>query len=301
MSESPRMSALKALSNKLPVANTQLQKQQAAARDIQLQQAVGGAAPAAATTQNAQQTATAQTQNAGQQVIQGAQQQVQQQGQIQQTGVQEQARQDQATVSGLQQGADQEKLDNVQKLAQIDQKAKQEMYDSRRQFAEDELGRKFTNERQLADYALLRSKSQEDWLQYQQQTDKLNQRNMQLLQAAQQKLSSQLEYENKAVNQLKDQALKKNLTAQQQAAAQKMLQEKLQLRNALAQKQYALAASLQKKQADAANRHAKNAAIGTVAGAVIGGALGSVVPGLGTVLGASVGASVGGALGGLVG
>jgi hypothetical protein len=95
MAESPKLSALKQLSNQLPVANKQMAQRQQATRDIQLQQAIQKAAPTGNITQTAQQTGAAMAQTAGQQAVQNTQTAMQQQGQIAQLGQQEQQLQNQ--------------------------------------------------------------------------------------------------------------------------------------------------------------------------------------------------------------
>ena len=62
-------STLGALSSQVPVANQRLAAQQKAARDMQLQAAIGAARPAQATAQTAQQMGTAVAQQAGAQQV----------------------------------------------------------------------------------------------------------------------------------------------------------------------------------------------------------------------------------------
>lgn len=302
MAESPKMSALQQLSNQLPVANRQLAQRQQAARDLQLQQAIQKAPTTAPIAQSAQQTGAAMAQAAGQQQLQNVQQGVEQQGQIAKLGLQEQQQQGQARLGALALGQKEEAMNNEQKFAQISEQAKKEMFDSRKQFAQDEMGRKFTNERQLADYAALKAKNEQDWMDYQQKSTQLYDKKSQVLQAAQAKIAQQLEYENKLVNQLQDQLNKKQMTEKERAVNMKILDDKLKQRQVLRQRAADAQAALDRAAARKANRKAQGQAIGTVVGAVIGAVVvGYVTGGTGTAAGYAAGASVGSSVGGAIG
>ena len=171
------------------------------------------------------------------------------------------------------------------------------MFDSRKQFAQDQLGQKFSNERQLADYAALTAKDEQQFRDYQQKTEMLYDRKSQVLEAAKARISQQMEFDNRVINQTKDQLSKKKMSEQEKAALQKILQEKLDLRQVLRNKAAEVQAALDRAKARKANTKAKNIATGAVVGAVVGGVIGSFIPGAGTAAGASVGASAGGAIG----
>lgn len=284
------MSALKQLSASLPVANSQVASQQQAARDMQLQTAVQKASPTTNTAAAAQQTGAAVAQQAGDQQVEATKAGMTQQTQVGQLGQQATAAANAAEVAGLQSGSREAQIDNVQKLAAVSEEAKQEMYDSRRQFAEDELGRKFTNDRQLSDYARLRSKTDQDWADYQQRTEQLYQRKNQMLNTAYTKLATQLEYENRAINQLQDQLGKKDLTQDQQDAQRAILQKRLTQKQELERASAELQKSMARDKAKAANRQAMFQAGGTIVGAAVGTAFGGPV-------GGAIGASAGGAVG----
>jgi hypothetical protein len=288
------MSALKQLSSQIPIANQQVANQQNAARQMQVQAAVKAAPVGGNTTQAAQDTGAAVAQQAGQQLNQNTEAAQTAVSKVANIGLQNQQQQGQQQVADAQAGAKDSQMAGVQKLAQLSEQAKKEMYDSRRQFAQDQLGQKFTNERQLADYATLQAKSQEDLKDYAQQTQQLYERKSQMLQAAQDKITDQLEFQDKQINQMRDQVARKGITQAQAANAQKILQSQIEQRNQLAQAAADLQRKLEKEKADAANRQT----MFTTAGQVVGGVAGAVVGG---PAGAAVGMAAGGAIGGAVG
>lgn len=298
MADSQKQSALRQLAASLPVANKQVAQQQQAARDMQLQQAVAAAPAASPIATTAQTTGAAAAGMAGQQQVQTAEQGLQQQGQVAGLGQQAGALESQANVASLQAGAKDQQLDGIQKLAAVSEQAKQEMYDSRRQFAQDQMGQKFTNERQLSDYVRLKAGTEDQWQDYVQKSDQLYDRKTQMLTTAQQKLSSQLQFEQDAMNQIKDQMASRAMSAQERAAQQKILSDRLAQAERLRQAENNLRISIAKEAADKANRKARNTAIGSAVGTVAGGVAGGVFGGPG---GAVAGASVGGSLGGVAG
>lgn len=301
MADSQKQSALRQLAASLPVANKQVAQQQAAARDMQLQQAVAAAPSAAPVASTAQNTGAAAATMAGQQQVQGAEQGLQQQGQVAQLGQQAGALQSQANVASLQAGAKDQQLDGIQKLAAISEDAKKEMYDSRRQFAQDQMGQKFSNERQLADYARMKSGSEDQWQDYVQQTDQIYDRKSQMLSSAQSKISTQLQFQQDEVNQIRDQLATRKMSEQERTAQQRILSDRLAQAERLRAAENQLKISIAKEAADKANRKARNAAIGSTVGAVAGGVAGSFGGPGGTVAGATIGSSVGGAAGSQVG
>jgi hypothetical protein len=258
MAGTPRLQALQNLSGQLPVANQKVAAGQAAARDLQLQQSLSklpqGAAPATAAQIGAGQAAAA-----GQDQLKSASNQIQQQGQIGEMGIKEQAIQNQASVANQQASNRQLEMDNSKSLAEVDEKAKQELFDKQIQFRKDEAGRTVFNERQLADYAKLNAKSDEEYKSYAQKAELAN-RN----------IEEDLRQKYQIAKQRND-----------QASQRKIEQMQLDMKKAIA-----------KKKADAANK----AAIWTTGGTIIGGAIGAVAGG---PAGAAAGASVGGGLGGL--
>lgn len=268
----PRMKALQNLSSALPVTNQRVAQGQAAARDIQLQQAVQKAPPKANITQAAQQTGASSAQQTSQQLVERAGQQIQQQGQIGQLGAQEQGRAADAKTFGLSQGAKEEAMGNVQKLAQISEEAKQEVYDQQMSFEKDEAGRALFNDRQLADYAKLNAQDDEQYKNYAQQSDQLSKRKLQAMEHASNVVNADLNQRYMEAKQKGD---------------QKTMLEVNQIKKDMEEK-------IQKERNKAANRQAA----WTAGGAIIGGVAGAI---FGGPAGAAAGASVGSAAGGMIG
>lgn len=270
--QTPRMRALQNLASQLPVANQKVAAGQQAARDIQLQRAVQAAPTAAPTTQAAQTTGAAMAAQAGQQAGERAQQQVQQAGQIGGLGLAEEARAGQARVSGLQSGAREQQMAGAQKLASISEKAKQEVFDKQLQFDRDEMGRVQFNERQLADYARVQSKTDDQFRDYTQKMEQLNKRNLEAMEHAYRVVEADLTQKYNEARQKGD---------------QKAMLEAEQIKKEMAEK-------IQKERNKASNTAAMLGTVGTIAGGVVGAIYGGPV-------GAAAGASVGGAAGGMVG
>lgn len=266
---SPRMQALRNLSNQLPVANGKLAAGQSAARDMQVQQAVKSAPAAAPIQQTAQATGTAVAENRGQQLIQNATQQVQQQGQVGQLGLGQQAQEVQGQVAGLQSGARESAMDNVQRLASISEQAKQELYDRQMSFEKDQAGNAVLNERQLADYARINAKSDEDFKNYSQQAQQASQRALIAMEQAYKMVNEDLIQKYAEAEQKKDQESMKVIGQMQADSAARMQRER--------------------------NRAANNAAAWNAAGTGIGGAVGGAIGQ--SASGAQAGSGVGGALG----
>jgi hypothetical protein len=178
----------------------------------------------------------------------------------------------QQQLAGLEQGIEQDRLSNVQKFAALSEKAKQELYDSRLQFQKDELGRVFLNERQLADYAKLKARSDAEFRKYEQQARQASAMEIQALETLNRRLEDSI----------------KNAYVRKQEGL-----------NALSERQlYELQrdtqARLQKAQNKAANKAAMWGAAGTIAGAAVGGMAGGPA---GAMAGAQIGGGVGTAAG----
>lgn len=267
MAQSPRMTALQNLSNQLPVANMKVAAGQSAARDIQLQQSMSkipqGAGPGAAA-----QIGAGQAQAAGQDQLKSASNQVEQQGQIGQLGVRQQGIQNQQSLASQQAANRQTEMDNSQALADVDENAKQELFDKQIQFRKDEAGRTLFNERQLADYAKVNAKSDEEYKNYAQKAQLASSRRLQQLESAERLIQEDLTQKYREAEQKNDQATKSRI-----AQMQKEMQQ-----------------AMAKKKADEANK----AAMWSTGGMIVGGVAGAVVGG---PAGAAVGASVGSGLG----
>jgi hypothetical protein len=170
-------------------------------------------------------------------------------------------------------------LKQRRQLDAIGTDVKAKILDSRLQFEKDEAGRKFSNDRQLADYAIATAKSDQE----------LQDRMREMKQASDKKIA------------LLEHVSSQLLTAVQQGAASKEQKLDYEQQKQLLEMQKKIEAQIAKEKAAAGNRMAMAQGIGTVGGAVAGGVIGSVVPGAGTVVGASVGATAGGAAGTLIG
>lgn len=270
--DTPRMSALKQLSQNLPVANSRIAQGQAAARDMQVQSAVARQPVAAPITQTAQQTGAAAAQQTGAQMVQGAQQGIQQQGQVAQVGLQQAGQAADARVAGSQMSAAEQKMDNVERLAALDESAKQELFDANMQFQRDESGRALFNETQLADYARLKAGSDEEFKKYAQDAEQSTQRNLQAMETAYRIVNADMEQQYAEAKQRGDQEMMQRVQKAKQEAEARMKKEK----------------------ARAANKQA----MWSAGAGVAGGAAGAV---FGGPTGAMVGAQAGSAIGGLIG
>lgn len=266
----PRLKALQNLASQLPVSNSKVAAGQQAARDMQLQSAVKAAPVSAPIAQTAQTTGAAAAGQAGQQAIERATQQIQQGGQVGQVGLQEQARAGQARVAGLKSGAREAEMGNVQKLAQISEEAKKELFDRQTSFEKDEMGRTHFNERQLADYAKVNAQSDESYKNYAQQSEQLSRRKLQAMEHAARVVESDLEQKYQQAKQKGDQQSALEIEKTRKDMADKIQREKTR----------------------AANRAAAWQAGGTIVGAGAGALIGGPA-------GAAAGASLGSAAGGM--
>lgn len=265
--QSDKLTALQQLSQNIPVANSQIAQQQKAARDLQLQQAVA-AAPAAATAGQAQQVGAQAAQNAGQQTIQAEQTATNQQEQVASAANTQQQQDIGQTVTGLQQGTEATRQQQIQQLADFSETAKQQMFDDRLKFQTDEQNRAFMNQRQLADYAKLKAQSDQDFQNYAENASEVSQAKIEVLQTMSQRL---------------EQSMKNDFTRQQEGLDKLTDQQIYDM-------QRDVNLQIQAAKNQAANTTAAWGAVGTIAGAVVGG-----------VVGGPAGAKMGGAVGGLGG
>jgi hypothetical protein len=179
-------------------------------------------------------------------------------------------------------------LDNKLQIATIRQReqlnrlggdVKDKILDSRLKFERDDMGRKFTNERQLADYNLANAKTEQEFNEKMREIQQQQERKLQLLEVVEKKMRQELEQSWQFSEQTLDN------------------QSKARMVQALAD----MKERIRKEQAKARNNAAMWQAGGTIAGAVVGGAVGSAAGGVGAVPGAMIGASVGGAVGTVAG
>lgn len=271
MADTPRMRALRDLAGQMPVMNQRAATGLAAARDIQLQQQVG-AAPTSTPPAAAQNLGAAQATQAATQQVEQVQSTTQQAAALGAAGQQAAAAGQQARGFDIQQGLQDQNLQNQTRLGKISESAKREILDSRLQFQADEAGRTLLNERQLADFARMSAVSDEQMRNYQQQAEQTSKLNMQAQEAAYNKLVSILSNEHEMRQLGLNSAQKRDLLSAKQGLEDKIARDK----------------------AAAANKGAIWGTVGTVVGAVAGGVFGG--PG-----GAAAGAAVGGGLGRTVG
>ena len=262
------MALINALANSMPVANQKAANQRKAAADLQLQQAVASTPATAPVTQTAQTLGAAAQQTVGGAQVAQAEQAVGQQASLGQTAIQNKATEIQNKLTNVKQGMAATQLSDEDRFATLSSQAKAEMFDSRKKFATDEMGRKFMNERQLADYAKSSAKDDAALQKWASKSQQAHKRNLQVLEQGQRIIEMKLKQQSALSEQQKDQALTKELTEAKKAMDQRIAQAK----------------------ADAANSSGIWATAGTVVGGVVGGIYGGPV-------GASAGATAGGALG----
>jgi hypothetical protein len=215
---------------------------------MQLQQAVKQAPPQAATPQAAQQLGASSAGQAGQQATQQAGNLQEQTGQIAGLGVQAQQQASQAKLADLEAGGQQEMLTGRERLANLSEEAANTMLDSRLQFAKDEMGRTFLNERQLADYAVMHAESKEALQNYSQKAQQLHKYDMMFMESAHKTIVEALSQEHK----LREMGFDQDAIREMKQAA------------------HDLQISIQKKQAAAAERLAQGQLAGGIIGAVVG-------------------------------
>jgi hypothetical protein len=273
MAQTQRQSGLATLAGQMPVRNQELADQQRAARALQLQQTVARMTPQQApTAQQAAGMGAALAQQAGQEQVGRAAQQLETAGQVAKLGQQETAIAGQQKLGALQEGARQQELSQVDRLAKLDAAAKTELFDKELQFRKDAANQTFFSERQLADYKRQSAASDEQLRNWSNQAQNYHKRNITTLETMYKRLSEIEENNYRIGKQQLDQAARKELA---------------QLR-----------ADTEKRLRDAKNKAAKTAQMWQAGGMVVGAVVGGV---LGGPAGASLGATAGGSIGGMVG
>jgi hypothetical protein len=268
---------IRKLEQAMPVANVNVQKQQKAARSMQLQQAVGGMTPQQATAPGLAQTiGGAQAQTAGQQAVQGAQTTQEQAGQLRGMAAAEQAGQQQKALGEQKLGLGETELKESEKLSAKARDMQDKLFKQQLQFKRDELGRTMYQETAKMDYALLSAKNDEDLKDKLADIEYASDQSLLAMEALNKKLAATLDNEA-ALRELDKRGVSR----------QKIAELKQQMEEAAA-----------KKKAKAANRMAMYQAGGMIAGAVVGSL---VAPGAGTAAGAAAGATIGGGVGTAVG
>lgn len=159
------------------------------------------------------------------------------------------------------------------RLARLGEDVKNKILDDNLNFQRDKAGRTLFNERQLADWTVLKARSNEDFEAFKQKSAQYHERYMQLLQQS-----------------------NKIITAELQRETAKAIQDRdMQRMEVLAKAKRAS----DKKLAEQAERRSQGAAIGRGVGTIVGATAGAIYGG--GAPGAIVGAGVGGSLGEAVG
>ena len=187
-----RAKQLEQLAMSLPKANQDMQQGQRAARDIQLYEQVRQA-PQGTGFRAAGQVGAQQAQAAGQEALQAQKATQTQSQQVGQMGLQEQGRQQrqEGFEQQIQVSENQRKLGN--KLNKLDNRLKTQLLDDQLKFNKDQAGQTLLNTRQLADWAVTKAKSKEEYLNYAQQAKQMYEKDIMLHEAAYNKLKQALE------------------------------------------------------------------------------------------------------------
>jgi hypothetical protein len=158
------------------------------------------------------------------------------------------------------------------RLSRLGEDVKNQILDDNLSFQRDKMGRTRFNERQLADWVVLKANKTEDFENFKQKSALYHERNMQIMNQSYKVIESELQqYTNKTLT-------------MQDLSRQKIL--------AKAQ------AAMKKKMSEEANRRSQGAAMGKGIGMVVGGIIGVVAGwGVGSVPLGIAGAGIGGSLG----
>lgn len=265
--ESTRSRQLKKLQDQLPGANQRVAAGLQAGRETQLQETIRQAQPGGP--RQAQTMGGQQAAQSGQVQLQAAQQTQKDVGQVGTMAAQQQRLESQQRVGEQQRSLSKKQRELTSRLQRLDQDAKDELIDRQLQFQQDERGRQFMNERQMADWAVANAKSEEEFAAYKQQAMQMHERKMQMMQTAHAKVSQAIKQNYVIEGQQLDQEQRKRLIEEQRALEQKMREE--------------------------AAKRAEKQAMWTAAGTIVGTVIGAY---FGGPAGAQAGGQAGGAAGG---
>jgi len=289
-----RLDVLRDLSKTSDILDNKAAEQQAAAARLQFQQAATQIPQAGGTRQAAQALAAPAVAAEAAPQLQAQQQQTQRAAKLQEVEAREQARVQQASLKNQQAlvqkeligkeiasarylsgfGIDQDnrllatKIQDKQDIAELEAAVGEQIFNSRKNFAEDEMGRKFMETRQLADWTVSNAVSKEDFVSKMQIVEQEHVKKMNLLKAINLKLERELGQEAAAFEQGLNLEHKKKLV-EAKAKVEKQIAE---------------------SEADAANTRSIIQGAFTVGGAIIGGlTAGPVGAGVGGTVGAGLG------------
>lgn len=213
--------ALQNVASNMPVRNQQVASQIAAGRALSTQQlakSLTSAPDVGNMARASQQAAPAVVQQAGQKQVAAAQTAAQNAVSIGQQALQNQQQQAANALAVKKLQIDGVVSKNNARLAALSEDVKNKLLDQQLQFKKDEAGRTLFNERQLTDWAITKAKSTEDFKNYQQKSQQMHSRVMQVLQAAQQKILQQIDQQNKMDVQKIDQKARQELLELKSAA-----------------------------------------------------------------------------------
>lgn len=215
------------------------------------------------------------------QKVQQADQQASQVGLgVQQGQLQQQSQQVEQDLFRREEALKKNVSDQEMTLRKLSSRLGQELHEDTTKFKRDELGRAFLNEKQLADYAVLQAKNQEELQNFIQLQSQMHERKAQMLKVSYQKIEQ-------ALKQVSDMLMQ----------SERLAWDSAQQRQAQLQKEFLIKAKIaaQEKMAQE-DREARKAAagFGVLTSAMQGAAAGSAAGPYGALAGAAGGAAVGG-------
>lgn len=267
-----RIAGLKKQTGTLPgsLPRTAQAVQSTGVQAMQNQVAAGAAAGVQTSTAQAQQAGAAQTAQKAQSATQVAQQGLQQGLQTGQQSLVQQSGEKKNQLARMSLQLDKESNELANKLEDVQQGLKKELFDRQLEFQQDELGRTVWNERQLLDFQLLKANDTESLRNFEQQFSYFSNLRMQMLKASQAKIQQ----------------------AMQQSSGIREFEKNAQLQKKLVEAKAALERKIAREKTRQANKAAMFAAAGTIIGAVAGGIATGGNP-VGVMAGASVGQGLG--------
>lgn len=185
----------------MPVANQNIAKQYKSANDFLLTQQVAQTPTNVSTSQAVGQIAGQQATQAGQQTVQLNAQQTQQGQQLATAALSEQNITNQVNNREAQRVTRDQEFEGEQRLSAISEEARQELFDGRKSLTTESQNFRFLNQRQLADWAIAKGISDEQFRDYQQAEQQAYERKNQMMQTAYNLLRQQLDqaYKSKDV------------------------------------------------------------------------------------------------------
>lgn len=278
-----RADQLNQLSKSLPGANQQVQKGLDEARRIQLLQNISQMAGGGqiAGPQAAQQLGAQQAQQQAGNAIQGMQNQQNQNVQLGQMALQQQGRQQRQNEFNQKIELNQQDRAAADKLFRLDSRMKSKLLDESMKFDKDKAGRTIFNQQQLADYAITKAQSAEDFQNYANEVEKVYSRKQMILDHIERSLNQALDNNQLAANKQLDQGSREKIT--------KFLTEvKKEARD---------------NAVESANSQATWSSGMGILGAIAGGTIGFVASGfnpVGAVVGATAGQKIGTGVGSMM-